>query len=100
MQSSDGDGSGKTLALGESIARSHRLAAEYCEVVLQISLSYLELARESGDLHFRDRATAHALDTLVSVKGRLARLELSPAEDARVQDLVAVLEVLMSPGET
>ena len=95
MQSHDGEGSGKTLALGESIAPSHHLASEYCETLLQIALSYVEFAGERRDMHFRERAIAHARETLSSVQTRLARHEISPAEDARIQDLMAVLEVLL-----
>ena len=95
MNSHDGDGSAKTLALGESIARAHRLGAEHCEIQLQIALTYLGYARGLRDSHVNERAVANARQVLASVRKTFPRLQLTPAEEVRINDLMNMVEAFL-----
>jgi hypothetical protein len=97
MRSLDGEGSAKILALCESVAEGHRLAAQLCVSDLQLTLTALDLARHSGSAARFQCAVRDGERALRTMRSVLTRLKLTPPEEARIHDLMAVLQASIAP---
>jgi hypothetical protein len=92
MQSHDGEGAARTIAIGESIAEGSRLGSDFCLTDLRLALTFIDYARLAREEIVTVRAIKAGEMAVAAVNNLLPRLKLTPRETGEIVALLTAVE--------